>query len=157
MGLIRGHQEERLLPGGPETGGGRGRGRRDGELPGLLPGNHGTLRSRSGRAAREVLPGETRCYTFQVYLGPTNLENLKAGWPELDDSLQFIISVGIIENQFAKFLLSVLNWFHAHVIANYGLAVIFLTVLVRVAMLPLTLKGMKSMKKMQKLGPEMED
>ncbi len=103
----------------------------------------------------EVAPGQTLTYRFQVYLGPTNLASLKAGWDGLDDALQFIISVRFMD-QFAKFLLSVLNWFHAHVIANYGLAIIFLTVLVRVIMLPLTLKGMKSMKKMQKLAPEIE-
>jgi YidC/Oxa1 family membrane protein insertase len=50
----------------------------------------------------------------------------------------------------------VLNWFYGNVIANYGFAIIFLTIVVRTAMFPLTLKGMKSMKKMQKLAPEME-
>jgi YidC/Oxa1 family membrane protein insertase len=57
---------------------------------------------------------------------------------------------------FAKLLLAVLNWFYGY-IPNYGLGIIFLTILVRVAMYPLTLKSMKSMKKMQLLGPEIEE
>jgi YidC/Oxa1 family membrane protein insertase len=57
---------------------------------------------------------------------------------------------------FAKLLLGLLNWFYAY-IPNYGLGIIFLTVIVRVAIYPLTLKSMKSMKKMQLLGPEMEE
>jgi len=58
-------------------------------------------------------------------------------------------------NAFAVFLLSILNWFYS-IIPNYGVAIILLTVLVRVAVFPLTIKQIKSMKKMQLLAPEME-
>ena len=38
---------------------------------------------------------------------------------------------------------------------NYGMAIIFLTIVIKVITLPLTTKGMKSMKAMAKLQPEM--
>lgn len=102
-----------------------------------------------------VEPGDTVTGNFRLYLGPTHASHMQAAWHGLDESLQFIISVRAMD-WFAKFLLGILNWFHDHVIANYGLAIIFLTVLVRVAVFPLTLKSMRSMKAMQKLAPEME-
>ena len=50
---------------------------------------------------------------------------------------------------------SVLSFFF-DVIPNYGVAIILLTIFVRVILLPLTIKQTKSMQKMQKIGPEMK-
>jgi YidC/Oxa1 family membrane protein insertase len=58
-------------------------------------------------------------------------------------------------NWFAKTLLACLNWFYG-IVPNYGVAIILLTVMVRLVMVPLTLKQMRSMKYMQLLAPEME-
>jgi YidC/Oxa1 family membrane protein insertase len=103
----------------------------------------------------EVRPGETAAYAFTTYLGPSHLPALKSAWPTLDAVLRFFETFDSMD-WFAKLLLTLLVWFHDHVIANYGMAIIFLTVLVRLVMYPLTLKSMKSMKKMQLLAPEME-
>lgn len=54
----------------------------------------------------------------------------------------------------AKPLLKILGWIHSYV-GNYGVAIIFLTILVRVCLFPLTYKGSKSMKRMQQLQPKM--
>lgn len=103
----------------------------------------------------EVAAGATDTHAFKIYLGPLQGNSLAKAWPGLKSSLQFFTMFSIMDS-FAKGMLYVLNWFFQHVIANYGFAIIFLTILVRMAMFPLTLKGMKSMKKMQKLAPEME-
>jgi len=103
----------------------------------------------------ELAPGLSHTREFEVYLGPTQMQALQAAWPGLDSVLEFFTWFGILD-WFAKLLLSILNWFHGNVIANYGLAIIFLTFVVRLVLLPLTWKSMKSMKKMQKLAPEME-
>lgn len=103
----------------------------------------------------EVAAGETLTRDFKVYLGPVQGSSLEAAWPGLKSVLQFFTMFSFMDT-FAKGMLYVLNWFYASIIANYGFAIIFLTILVRSAMFPLTLKGMKSMKKMQKLAPEME-
>ncbi|MBI4560059.1 MAG: membrane protein insertase YidC [Candidatus Hydrogenedentes bacterium] len=92
---------------------------------------------------------------FQVYLGPKQLDHLGAAWATLPTALRFF-DYGILD-WFAKTLLHILNWFHKHLIANYGVAIILLTFLVRVVMFPLTIKQMKSMKKMQLLAPELEE
>ena len=103
----------------------------------------------------EVPAGATDTRSFEVYLGPAQGASLAAAWPGLKSVLQFFTMFGFMDT-FAKAMLYFLTWFHAHIIANYGVAIIVLTLLVRSAMFPLTLKGTKSMKKMQMLGPEME-
>lgn len=105
----------------------------------------------------EVPAGGADTRAFSVYLGPLQAHSLADAWPGLNTSLQFFTMFNIMDT-FAKGMLWLLNWFY-HLspwTANYGLAIIFLTIVVRTAMFPLTLKGMKSMKKMQKLAPEME-
>jgi YidC/Oxa1 family membrane protein insertase len=104
----------------------------------------------------EVPAGGADARSFKIYLGPLQGDSLAKAWPGLKTSLQFFTMFGIMDS-FAKGMLYVLNWFYHTIIANYGFAIIFLTILVRTAMFPLTLKGMKSMKKMQKLAPEMEE
>ncbi|HOZ46706.1 MAG TPA: membrane protein insertase YidC [Candidatus Hydrogenedentes bacterium] len=104
----------------------------------------------------EVAPGETHEVSYATYVGPSQLKTLASAWDTLPEVQRFFKSVDIMD-RFAKLLLAVLNWFHAHVIGNYGLAIIFLTVVVRSLMYPLTLKSMRSMKKMQLLAPEIEE
>jgi YidC/Oxa1 family membrane protein insertase len=103
----------------------------------------------------EVPAGGADTRAFKVYLGPLQGHSLAAAWPGLNTSLEFFTMFGIMDT-FAKGMLWMLNWFYFTIIANYGFAIIFLTIVVRLVMFPLTLKGMKSMKKMQKLAPEME-
>lgn len=119
---------------------------------------HGTpsvFRVGVGVPRTEVGAGESTEYAYQAYVGPRGKKPLGNAWPTLDTALAFFTSVTLMD-QFAKLLLTILVWFHDHVIANYGLAIIFLTVLVRMVMFPLTWKSMLSMRKMSLLAPEME-
>lgn len=105
----------------------------------------------------EVAAGTSVTGVVDTYIGPSHLSTLKAGWDGLEDVLQFFTMSGFgWMDSFAKVLLTILNWFYASVFSNYGIAIIFLTVLVRSVMFPLTFKSMKSMKKMQRLAPELE-
>ena len=56
---------------------------------------------------------------------------------------------------FAKALLWVMKGFQK-VVGNWGVAIIFLTLLVKLILFPLTHKSMKSMQEMKKLAPEIE-
>ena len=56
---------------------------------------------------------------------------------------------------FEDLLLQILNFFYQYV-QNYGTAIILLTVLVRVIMLPLTIKQTKSMRALQKIQPKLK-
>lgn len=54
------------------------------------------------------------------------------------------------------FFLIILNFFNGYV-HNYGWSIILLTVVVRILILPLTIKQMQSMKEMQKLQPKIKE
>ncbi len=103
----------------------------------------------------ELAAGATEARSFKVYIGPNDGRCLAAAWEGLDTVWEFFTTVKAMD-WFAKFMLGIMNWFYNSVYANYGLAIIFVTLLVRMGMFPLTLKSMKSMKRMQKLAPEME-
>ncbi len=54
----------------------------------------------------------------------------------------------------AEFILHALQWFY-NFIPNYGISIIFLTLLIRLLTFPLQYKSFKSMKKMQLIQPEL--
>jgi YidC/Oxa1 family membrane protein insertase len=105
-----------------------------------------------------VAPGTEVFHTFRLYLGPSHLTQLKKAWDTLPTIQRFYgtSTIGSAMNAFAVFLLKLLNGFYS-VIPNYGIAIILLTVLVRLAVFPLTVKQIRSMKRMQLLAPEMEE
>lgn len=55
----------------------------------------------------------------------------------------------------AKPLFLLLRWVHEHVVANWGWAILVLTLAITLAMLPTRVKMMKSSLKMQRIQPEM--
>lgn len=56
----------------------------------------------------------------------------------------------------ARPMLRALQWIHAHVTPNYGWAIVWLTVALKIVLLPLSIASFKSMRKMQKLQPKMQ-
>jgi YidC/Oxa1 family membrane protein insertase len=102
----------------------------------------------------EIAPGGTQVASALLYVGPGQMQHLKNAWPSLDTTVRFFEYPELL-NWFAKTLLACLNWFYG-IVPNYGVAIILLTVMVRLVMVPLTLKQMRSMKYMQLLAPEME-
>ncbi|MFM1919173.1 MAG: hypothetical protein RLZZ303_807 [Candidatus Hydrogenedentota bacterium] len=103
----------------------------------------------------EVPAGATLEGEYTLYLGPNQQSFLAEAWPSLSSVIEFFEWFSIMDS-FAKFLLTMLNWMHNNIFANYGVAIILLTIVVRLVVFPLTWKSMISMKKMQKLAPEME-
>ncbi len=91
---------------------------------------------------------DTKEKSFILYAGPKEfdrLSNLKVG---LEQTVEF----GWF-SFFAKPLFRILKFIY-RVTGNYGVAIILLTVLVKVIFIPLTYKSYKSMKEMQALQPE---
>ena len=70
--------------------------------------------------------------------------------PSLEPVVDFGYS-GII----AKPLFLALRWVHEHVVANWGWAILVLTLVINLAMLPTRIQMMKSALKMQRIQPEM--
>ncbi len=99
--------------------------------------------------ANIVFPGSSNV-SARVYFGPKDLQILEAANPALRKAIDFGWS-GIIALPF----LQLLELFH-HFTPNYGIAIIVLTVIVRMATLPMSIKGQRSMMKMQRLQPQIE-
>ncbi len=94
-------------------------------------------------------PGGEKEYKYHIYYGPKKLSMLDDIGYNLSESVNF----GWFDI-IAKPTLWVLNKFYS-VFHNYGIAIILVTVLFKTVFWPITQKGMKSMKNMQKLQPKM--
>jgi YidC/Oxa1 family membrane protein insertase len=110
--------------------------------------NGDTVRSVIGEETVTIEPGGQREFTYEIYFGPKKLSILN----EVNYNLSSAINFGWFD-VLAKPMLWLLNFFHS-VIGNYGIAIILLTVLIKGVFWPITQKGMKSMKNMQKLQPK---
>jgi YidC/Oxa1 family membrane protein insertase len=92
----------------------------------------------------------TGTYSLRLYAGPKEINLLKNVTPNLEKSIDLGSWLGPI----ARPLLQLLKLIYAYV-KNYGSAIIILTLLVRMLLYPINRKQYKSMKAMQKLGPEL--
>ena len=90
----------------------------------------------------------SQVFDYKVYFGPEKLQILQEAGHELAKSVNF----GWFD-VLAKPMLWLLNFFHQYS-GNYGIAIILVTVLIKLVFWPITQKGMKSMKNMQKLQPK---
>ncbi len=99
--------------------------------------------------ATSVAPGGRASVTAQVYMGPKDVGALRAVQP----SLERVIDLGIF-HWIAMPLLLTLRWIYRFV-GNYGVAIIVLTVVVKLVFWPLAAKQFKSARAMQKLQPLM--
>jgi YidC/Oxa1 family membrane protein insertase len=89
--------------------------------------------------------------SLDCYWGDKAYEKLKALPYGLDET----VKLGWF-GSVARPLLAVLHWIYAHIVANYGWAIILMTVLIKVLLLPLTHHSTMSMRKMQVLNPRMQ-
>lgn len=87
---------------------------------------------------------------MSLYVGPKEISILHKVNPKLDALVDWGF-FGII----AKPLFLVLHWLNDSFIHNYGWSIIVLTVIINIALFPLKLTNLKSMRKMQSLQPEM--
>ncbi len=87
---------------------------------------------------------------FLAYVGPKSHALLHS----IDSSLALVVDFGFF-NWIGRQILWLLNAFYG-LVGNWGLAVIGLTLLVRVLVLPLNIYSYKSMKVMQALQPEIK-
>ena len=110
----------------------------------------------------QVAAGETVTQSFGAFLGPKDSELLASvpalaanrsstGWsPRLERAVDFGIWAVI-----CKLMVVVLRFFHG-LVGNWGVAIILLTVLVKVLLVPLTHRMLLSQEKMKKLQPKLE-
>jgi YidC/Oxa1 family membrane protein insertase len=94
-----------------------------------------------------VQPGAAAAQSVRLSVGPMLKDVLTSLGPGFGQILNF----GFFD-LFAKPLVVALLWFNDYV-QNYGLAIILLTIVVRVGLFPLNQKSYRSMKEMQALQP----
>jgi YidC/Oxa1 family membrane protein insertase len=93
--------------------------------------------------------GEGSAGHFSLYVGPKDIDILRAVNPRLEQVVDFgWLSI------LAKPLFLVVNWLAGHAIHNYGWAIVLVTIGLNFVLFPLKITSMKSMKKMQALQPQ---
>lgn len=107
-----------------------------------------------GIASESVAAGAVWEKRVTLYVGPKRDADLKAVSPLFLDTIDYNlwhIPLGFL----ARPMVAVLNVFHQWT-ASWGIAIVMLTFLVRLMLLPVTYKSVVSMRKMQLLKPEMD-
>jgi YidC/Oxa1 family membrane protein insertase len=93
--------------------------------------------------------------TFKIFLGPLKHSELKS----YGKGLENIMSLGwawLVRPISEYIMLPVLTGIH-YIVTNWGIVIIVFSILIKVALHPLSKSQMKSMKKMQKLQPLMNE
>ena len=104
------------------------------------------LRQEFTRGGRVEMP-------FQFYFGPSDFKTLKS----YNQKYEKIIPLGgWLVGWFTKFVIIPLFDFLSRYIANYGLIILIMTIIIKLVVLPFTYKSYASSAKMQALQPEME-
>jgi len=99
----------------------------------------------------KLSPGEEMKYSFLLFMGPANYDLLKK------EGQGF---AGIVDLGFLSPICKAIIWLLGNIygiIGSYGWAIIFLTLIVKLILWPLTHKSYQSMKEMQKLQPKIAE
>ncbi|MBQ0078068.1 MAG: membrane protein insertase YidC [Bacteroidales bacterium] len=90
---------------------------------------------------------------LEFYIGPNHFQTLKT----FDQKYEKIIPLGgWLVGWFTRFvIIPLFNWLHKG-IASFGLIILIMTILIKLAVFPLTYKSLSSSVKMQALKPELE-
>jgi YidC/Oxa1 family membrane protein insertase len=89
---------------------------------------------------------------FKLYAGPKDIDLLR----KVDPRLEQMVDFGRWFGWLAKPLFLTVNWINDRMTHNFGWAIVVVTILINMALLPLRLTSMKSMKKMQALKPQVD-
>lgn len=102
------------------------------------------------RALTVILQPAGKEFQAVAYWGAKEFETLAAMPYGLDETVHWYLAF------LARPLLVALRWIHDHIVPNYGWSIVLMTLLIKVALFPLTHKSYISMQKLQKLNPSME-
>ena len=102
--------------------------------------------------------GDTSGHTdTRIYVGPKAISVLKAihaANPKV--TLEPLLEFGFW-GAIGKYLFLALQFIHAHVVSNWGWAIVILTILINILMLPFRIKTMQNGLKMQRIQPQMNE
>ena len=108
-----------------------------------------TITTLSGKL-ETIAPGAEKKYSYQVFYGPKKIRQLQA----IGHNLEYSVDFGWFDILARPMLMWLLIPVYS-VVKNYGVAIILVTILFKLVLWPISQKGLKSMKNMQKLQPKM--
>ena len=95
----------------------------------------------------------------RLYVGPKALADLEAvavpGITGAEPDLRAVVDFGWL-GVIARPLFLWLKWMHAHIIQNWGWAILLQTLIINLTLMPLRISQMKSMLKMQRAQPQIK-
>ena len=97
-----------------------------------------------------LAPQDTQTYGFDYYIGPKEFDRVSRVGKNTEEGMQFGFFGAI-----SKLLLTMMNGFYSFT-HNYGVAIILLTLAIKIVFLPINLMSSRSMKRMGKLGEPMK-
>jgi len=101
----------------------------------------------------DIAPGQVRSQRFTAFLGPKETKLLESVGRQSSRTIDLGYSWFEPLTRFFLWLLETCYQF----VPNYGWSIILITILVRIAMLPIVNKQMRSMEKMRALQPRMKE
>jgi YidC/Oxa1 family membrane protein insertase len=104
--------------------------------------------------ARKLAPGEQASFRALAYLGPKTPRELAVAGHGLRRASYVGGLPGI--DSIAHGLVALLEFIHEHVIGNWGIAIILLTIFVKLVLYPLTAKSFGSIAAMRRLKPAID-
>lgn len=113
--------------------------------------NKGLIENRLVWPEEEIAPLSQKTYSFELYFGPKKIDILRT----MGHNLELAVNFGWFD-MLARPCLWLLNHLYGF-IPNYGVAIIILTLLVKLILWPLGTKSYKSMNDMRKLQPLMAE
>jgi YidC/Oxa1 family membrane protein insertase len=99
----------------------------------------------------QLPPGQKAAREYRVYLGPKEAAHLEAAGAQLDEA--------VLKGWFpalTNFFTAVLVATH-RIVPNYGVAIILITIVVRLLMYPVMQRQMRSMKRMSAMQPRLKE
>jgi len=121
---------------------------------------HGKTDQTDSASVLGAAMGSTSGHTsLRLFAGPKVLDVLgsvraTANGGQAGPNLEAVVNFGYM-GIIAKPLFLALRWIHEHIVSNWGWAILVLTLVINVAMLPTRIQMMKSALKMQRIQPEM--
>lgn len=106
----------------------------------------------AGRDLGLIIRPDDRRLAFTSYWGAKKYQRLAA----MDYGLEDTITIWGLLRPIAVPLLWALVWVYENVVHNYGWAIVLVTIVIKLILLPLTHKSFVSMRKMQELNPQMQ-
>jgi YidC/Oxa1 family membrane protein insertase len=106
------------------------------------------------RTIFDVPPGTGIERSYRLFFGPKVPAIVSSVDPRLEGSIE---AGWTFVRPLVHIFEAMMRWTHDHLIANYGVAIILMTLLVRILTFPLTQRSMKSMKRFAVIAPQMKE